>query len=411
MLNISQIKKDFPVLHRKIRGKPISYLDSAASSLKPRQVILAQDEYYKKFGVNIFRGIYKLSQEATAKYEEARKLVADFFGVADEKEIVFARNATEAINLVAYCWGRAAVDSDTTLVSTVTEHHANLVTWQQLAKERGATIKYLDIDDNGYLKASAGDLEKVVNKSTKMIALTHASNVLGTINPLKEIISQVKKINPSCLVLIDGAQAVPHFKVNILDLGCDFYCFSGHKMLGPTGIGVLWGRYELLERMPPFQFGGDMIKEVYLDRTIFEEPPTKYEAGTPNIAGAIGLGAAVNYLSKLGMDNVREHEKSLTAYAHKQLQSIEDLTIYGPEKIEDRGGVLAFNVKGLHVHDLAQVLDEENVCIRAGHHCAMPLHTRLGIASSARASFYIYNNEEDVDKLVAAIEKAKKVFK
>jgi len=419
MLDVLKIREDFPILKRKIKGKPIVYLDSAASSLKPRQVLEAMDKYYTQYGINIFRGIYKLSQEATEEYEKAREKVARFIGAKDAREIIFVRNATEAINLVAYAWGRANINEKSEIVSTVMEHHANLVPWQQLALETGATIKYLDIDEEGKLKTQNSklktksqmlNLEKVITKDTKIVALTYISNVLGTINPIKEITAQAKRINPKCLVLIDGAQAAPHLKVDVADLNCDFYAFSGHKMLGPMGIGVLWGKYELLNKMLPFQLGGEMIREVYLERTVFAEPPVKFEAGTPNVAGAIGLGAAIDYLENLGMENVRKHEEELTNYALEQFNNLNYLTIYGPKEPEDRGGVIAFNVYGVHAHDLAQVLDEENICIRSGHHCAMPLHRRLGIPASARASFYIYNTKEEIDKLVEGIKRAKKIF-
>ncbi len=408
MLDVNKIRLDFPLLERKINGKSIVYLDSAASSLKPSQVIEAMDNYYRQYGVNIFRGIYKLSQEATQEYEKAREKVAKFIGGKDSREVIFVRNTTEAINLVAYSWGRVNIDDQSEIVSTVMEHHANIVPWQELALETGATIKYLDINDNGELEV--GNYEWVTEK-TKLVCLTFVSNVLGTINPLKEIIRQIKNINPHCLVLVDGAQAVPHMKVNVLDLGGDFFAFSGHKMLGPMGIGVLWGKYSLLDKMVPFQMGGEMIKEVYLEKTTFAEPPLKFEAGTPNVAGAIGLAAAVDYLEKLGRENIRQHEIDLTAYALSNLGNLGYLDIYGPKKAEDRGGVIAFNLKGVHAHDLAQVLDEDNVCVRSGQHCAMPVHTRLGIPASARASFYIYNTKEEIDKLIEGIEKAKKIFK
>lgn len=410
MLDVQKIRKDFPILKRRINGRPIIYLDSAASSLKPRQVIETMDNYYQQYGVNIFRGIYTLSQEATEAYEKSREKVAKFIGVKDPKEVVFVRNATEAINLVAYAWGRANVDGKSEIISTVMEHHANLVTWQQLCLQKGAKIEYLDIDANGKLPDPTR-IASEISPKTKLLAITYVSNVLGTINPIKEIVEEVKKANPNCLVLVDAAQAVPHIKVNVGDLGCDFFAFSGHKMLGPMGIGVLWGEYKLLDKMAPFQYGGEMIKEVFLEKTTFAEPPLKFEAGTPNVAGAIGLGAAIDYLEELGMDKVRKHGKELTAYALSSLGDLSNLEIYGPKKAEEKGGVIAFNVKGIHAHDLAQILDEDNICIRSGHHCAMPLHTRLGIPASARASFYIYNTQEEIDKLVEGIEKAKKIFR
>lgn len=410
MLDILKIRQDFPILKRKINGKPLVYLDSGASSLKPRQVISAMDNYYENYGVNIFRGIYKLSQEATEEYEKARKKVADFIGSKDAREVIFVRNATEAINLVAYAWGKIKINKKSEIIATVMEHHANLVTWQQLALENKAEIKYLEIDENGKLPGPAQIASKI-SSATKLLAITHVSNVLGTINPLKQIVAEVKKINPNCLVLVDGAQAVPHMKIDIHDLGCDFYVFSGHKMLGPMGIGVLWGKYKLLDRMAPFQFGGEMIKEVFLEKSTFSEPPLKFEAGTPNVAGAIGLGAAIDYLEKIGMANIRKHEIDLIDYALKRFNGLNRLTIYGPKKPEERGGVIAFNIEGIHAHDLAQVLDEDNVCIRSGHHCAMPLHHLLEIPASARVSFYLYNTKEEIDQLIQGIEKAKKKFR
>ncbi|MBI4999526.1 SufS family cysteine desulfurase, partial [Candidatus Gottesmanbacteria bacterium] len=371
MLDVQKIRKDFPILKREIDGKPIIYLDSTASSLKLRQVLEAMDEYYTQYGINIFRGIYKLSQEATDEYENSRKKVAKFIGAKNENEVIFVRNATEAINLVTYAWGRINIDQNSEIISTVMEHHANIVTWQQLALETGAMIKYLDINEEGKLPKPKTISHQLSAKS-KLLAITHVSNVLGTINPIKEIIKEVKRINPSCLVLVDGAQAVPHMKVDVQDLGCDFYAFSGHKMLGPMGIGVLWGRSGILEKMLPFQLGVEMIREVYLEKTVFAEPPAKFEAGTPNVAGAIGLGAAIDYLEKIGMDEVRKHEEELVEYAIGQLSKISNIEIYGPKNPKDRGGVVAFNVKGIHAHDLAQVLDEDNICIRSGHHCAMP---------------------------------------
>lgn len=410
MLEVLEIRRDFPILKRKIDSKSIIYLDSAASSLKPRQVLEAMNEYYTQYGVNIFRGLYKLSAEATDAYEEARGKVAKFLGAKETREVVFVRNATEAINLVTYAWGRANIDEKSEIISTVMEHHANLVTWQQLAIETGATIKYLDIDTEGKLPRME-EIGNQISDRTKILAVTYASNVLGTINPIDEIVKIAKKRNPKIKILVDAAQGVPHMEVNVEDLNCDFLVFSGHKSLGPMGIGVLWGKYELLEKMLPFQLGGEMIREVYLERTTFNDPPHKFEAGTPNVAGAIGLGAAIDYLERIGMENVRKHEEELTTYALSRLADFKHLNIYGPKETKNRGGVIAFNIEGIHAHDLAQILDEDNICIRSGHHCAMPLHTRLGISASARASFYIYNTKEEIDKLIEGIKKAKKIFK
>ncbi|OGG04013.1 cysteine desulfurase, partial [Candidatus Gottesmanbacteria bacterium RBG_16_37_8] len=393
-MNFKNLRQDFPILNNKIKGKDLIYLDSTASSLKPRQVIEAECDYYENYGVNIFRGVYSLSEKATEKYEQTRKIVADFIGCQDEREIIFTRNATEAINLLADAWGRSKLQKGDNLISTVMEHHANLVPWQVLAREKQAHLRFIDIDNQGSLDLST--LDKIIDKKTKLVALTYVSNVLGTINPIKEIITKIKKFNPQILVLIDAAQAVPHQKVDIKNLAADFLVFSGHKMLSPTGIGVLWGRYDLLNDLPPYQTGGDMIREVYLDHTIYNDVPYRFEAGTPNIAGTIGLGEAIRYLTVLGMDNVRQHEIEITGYALDELKKIEGLTVYGPSPVQERGGVIAFNVKGIHPHDLAQILDSDNICIRSGHHCAMPLHARLNIHSSARASFYIYNSISDV---------------
>jgi len=407
-MNIPSVKKDFPIFKRKINKKPIIYLDSSASSLKPQSVVDAINDYYTRFSVNIFRGVYTLSEEATARYEEARNETASFIGAGNPSEVVFVRNASEAMNLVASSWGRQNVKKGDEIVSTVMEHHANIVPWQEIAKEKGAKVKYFDITSDGYLDTR--NLDALITKKTVMVCLTHISNVLGTINPIRQLVKKIKTLNPKTLVLVDAAQSVPHMNINVGDLGCDFLAFSGHKMLGPTGIGILWGRYDLLDSIPPYQFGGDMIKEVHLYGSTYKEPPHKFEAGTPHISGAIGLGAACKYLKKIGMENVRNHEKELTRYALSGLSTIKNLTVYGPKDSNDKGGVLAFSLKGIHPHDLASILNSDNVCVRSGHHCAMPLHERLGLPATTRASLYIYNDEEDVDALVEGVNKAKKIF-
>lgn len=410
-------RADFPLLKQKINRKRIVYLDSAATALKPRPVIDAINSYYTEYTANVFRGLYQLSEKATRKYEEVREKVASFINAKSVAEIIFTRSATEAINLVAYAWGRINLNEGDEIATTIMEHHSNFVPWQQLCLENGATLKIVDIDENGKLGTAvpAGrqenwELGNIISKRTKLVAITHVSNVLGTINPVKEIAEQIKRVNPKCLVLVDGAQAAPHMKVDVQELSCDFYAFSGHKMLGPTGIGVLWGRKELLEQMAPFNFGGEMIVEVHLDRTKFKHPPHKFEAGTPHIAGVIGLGAAIDYLTSLGMDKIRKHEVKLTEYVLGKLREVRKIRVYGPKNAELRGGVVAFNVinkkgKVIHAHDVAQVLNEDNICIRSGHHCTMPLHERLGVPASARASFYIYNTEEDMDMLIKGIKK------
>jgi cysteine desulfurase/selenocysteine lyase len=415
---------DFPVLKRRINGKRIVYLDSAASSLKPRAVIDALTNYYSNISANVFRGIYNLSEKATKEYETAREKVAKFINAHSSNEIIFTRSATESINLAAYSWGRLNINKGDEIATTIMEHHSNFVPWQQLAIENGGVLKIIDIDEIGHLdlkdkklKAQSSKLKSarkklklgnIVSKRTKLLAITHVSNVLGTINPIKEITKAVKEINPNCLVLVDGAQAVPHLKVDVQSLGCDFYAFSGHKMLGPTGIGVLWAKSEILGNLAPFNFGGSMISKVSVETSKFSQPPQKFEAGTPHIAGAIGLGAAVDYLSNIGMDEVREHEVELTEYALERLGEVEGIKIYGPESAKDRGGVVAFSIytkkgKLIHPHDVAQILNENNICVRAGHHCAMPLHKRLKITASVRASFYLYNTREDVDMLVEGV--------
>lgn len=408
MFDAQKIKSDFPLFRRQIRGKPIVYLDSTASSLKPQKVLDAINEYYTQYSVNIFRGVYTLSEEATIQYEKVREKVAAFIGAKNSSEIIFVRNATEAINLVMSSWGRKNIDEKSEIVATRMEHHANIVVWQELAKEKGAKLSFIPFDTEGYLDLS--QIEKLITKKTKLLALTSVSNVLGTINPVKEIIKKAKKINPEIKVLVDGAQTVPHMEVNMEDLGCDFFAFSGHKMLGPTGIGVLWGKYDLLDAIPPYQFGGEMIQAVYLEKTTFKNPPYKFEAGTPHIAGVIGLGAAIDYISQLGMKNVRLHEKELVEYGIAKLQEVERVTIYGPLNSEKKAGIIAFTVKGIHAHDVAQVLNNDNICIRSGHHCAMPLHLVLKLTATCRASFYIYNTKEDIDILIKGLLTVQKLF-
>ncbi len=402
------IKADFPILDKKVNGRNLVYLDSAATSQKPKQVIDAISDYYRNNNANVHRGIHTLSVEATEAYEGARKKVAGFVGVKDSSEIVFVRNATEAINLVAYSWGRLNIEKGDEVVVTVAEHHSNFVPWQQLAIENGATLKIVPIDSDGELDIEA--FEKAISSKTKLVAFFHVSNVLGTINDVKRLSTIVNR-KSKARILIDGAQAVPHMPVDISKIGCDFYVFTGHKMLGPTGIGVLWTRRELLSQMPPFLFGGEMISKVQLAKSTWNELPWKFEAGTPDIAGAVGLGAAVDYLSKIGMENVRKHEIELVEYAVKRLSKIKDVQIIGSLDPKKRGGVVAFNVDDIHAHDVASILDSEGIAIRSGHHCAQPLMEYLGIKSAARASFYIYNDKSDVDKLVEGIEKVRKVFK
>lgn len=408
MFSVAKIKKDFPILKRKIKGKPLVYLDNAATTQKPQVVIDALVDYYSNHNANIHRGIHTLAEEATALYEEARRKIAKFLGAKSEEEIIFVRNSTEAINLVAYSWGRKNLKEGDQIIISEAEHHSNLIPWQIIAKEKGAVLKFVRLNEEGYLDLS--NLRNLLTKKTKMVSITHISNVLGIINPVEEIARLAHTVGAK--IMIDGSQSAPRMPIDVKRLGCDFFAITGHKMLGPTGIGVLWGRQELLEEMPPFLGGGDMIREVYFDHFAPNDLPHKFEAGTPNIAGAIGLGAAVDYLTGLGMENVFKHEKRLTEYTLSNLSHLSNLTIYGPKNAEKKIGVVAFNLEGIHAHDLAQLLDEEGIAIRSGHHCAMPFHReRLHISASARASFYIYNDRDDIDKLVEGIKKAEKIFK
>jgi cysteine desulfurase/selenocysteine lyase len=399
MIDAARIKKDFPQLTRVIDGKPIVYLDSAATSLKPQVVLDKEQEYYTKYSANIFRGIYTISEEATAEYEKARQQVATFIGASDSREVVFTRNATESINLVAY----SLLSKGDHVVSTIMEHHSNFVPWQQMGN-----LSVWNIDRAGQFNLS--DLDTLVTRETKVLAFTAVSNVLGTITPVAAIVKEVKRRNPHCIVLVDAAQAIPHMKVNVHEWGADVVVFSSHKMLGPTGVGVLWARYELLDQMKPFLYGGEMIEEVRIDKTIFKTPPHKFEAGTPHIAGVIGLGAAVSYLSDLGMDAVRAHEQEIVSYAMRKMQTISGLTMYGPIDPTLHAGVIAFTLSGIHPHDIAQVLNDDNICIRSGNHCAMPLHASFNLAATARASMYIYTSHEDIDALVVGLTKVQKKF-
>ncbi len=404
-LDVNAVRADFPILQRQVHGKPLVFLDSAASSQKPLAVIEAMDHYYRTTHANVHRGIYQLSEEATDAYEKARARVARFIN-ADRQEIIFVRNATEAINLVASSWGRANLRPGDEILLTEMEHHANLVPWQLVAQEKGARLRFIPITPDGQLDLSG--LDDLLTPRTKMVAFTQASNVLGTLTPVRRIADAAHAVGAR--VLVDGAQGAPHMPTDVQALGCDFYAFSSHKMCGPTGIGVLWGRRELLEAMPPYMAGGEMIRRVTLERSEWAALPHKFEAGTPAIAEAIGLGAAVDYLTRLGMEAVRAHEKELTAYALERLSEVPGLTVLGPTDVEIRGGVAAFTLDGAHPHDIATILDSEGVAVRAGHHCAMPLHTKLAVSATTRASFYIYNTPDEIDRLVEALYRVKHIF-
>jgi len=405
-LDVAAIRRDFPILDELENGQKVAYLDNGASSQRPEPVINAMLEYYHKYNANIHRGVYRWSEEATRGYEGAHRKVARFINAYSPREVIFTRNTTESLNLVAYSWGRANVREGDEIVSTVIEHHSNIVPWQVLAAEKNAKLRYIPMTKDGQLDLT--DLDTIVNEKTKLVTFTHMSNVLGSISPVAAVVKRAKEVG--AIVILDGAQSAPHMPVDVQALGCDFYAFSGHKMLGPTGIGVLWGRREILEEMPPFITGGDMIRDVSLARSTWNDLPWKFEGGTPSIAEGIGLGAAVDYLSRLGMDNIRRHEIELTAYALEQMAGIPDLTIYGPTNAQTRGGIISFNLGEVHPHDLATMLDREAIAVRAGHHCCQPLIELLETTATTRASFYIYNTPEEVDRLVAALHKARKIF-
>ena len=402
----AQRRADFPILTREVRpGVPVVYLDSTATSQKPLTVIEAMNNYYRLSNANVHRGIHALAEEATALYEGGRERVAKFINARTTKEIIFTRNTSEAINLVAYSWGRANIRAGDVIVLTEMEHHSNLVPWQMLAAERGARLEFIPVTDGGELDLST--LDRLLALSPKLVCFTHMSNVLGTINPVTEIAAKAHAAG--ALVLVDGAQSVPHLPVDVQTLGADFLAFSAHKMCGPTGIGVLWGRQALLEEMPPFLGGGDMIRRVYLREFKPNALPYKFEAGTPAIAEAIGFGAAVDYLSNAGREAIQAHEQEIIAYAIERLEEVPGVKVYGPPA-EKKGGVAAFTLNGIHPHDIAQVLDRDGIAIRAGHHCAMPLHDRYQLTATARASFYLYNTPQEVDKLIEGLYKVKRMF-
>ena len=402
----ADIRNDFPILSRSVHGKPLVYLDSAASSQKPRAVIDTMNVYYETYNANVHRGVYEISEEATAAMEKARVKVARFVNARQGKQIIFTRNTSEGINLVAYTWGNANIKAGDLIILTEMEHHSNLVPWQLLAQRTGARLEFVPVTDDGLLRLDI--YEQLLQQQPKLVAFTHVSNVLGTINPAQAMIAQAHAVGAT--VLLDAAQSVPHLPVDVQALDVDFLCFSGHKMLGPTGIGVLYGKRDLLESMPPFMGGGDMIRTVSLRESTWNDLPWKFEAGTPAIAEAIGLGAAVDYLNSLGMQNVVRHEQEITSYAMQQLQEIPGLTIYGPPA-SLRGGVISFTLGDIHPHDLASILDQEvGVAVRAGHHCAQPLMERFGLAATARASFYVYTIKEDIDILVQGLRKAMHIF-
>jgi cysteine desulfurase/selenocysteine lyase len=417
-LDVEAIRADFPILSRTVRnGKKLVYLDSGATSQKPRAVLDAERDFYENHNAAVHRGAHQLAEEATDLYEEARRTIGRFIGTADEREIVFTRNTTEAINLVAYALSNAAtakeeafrryaVGQGDEIVVTEMEHHGNLVPWQQLCERTGATLRWLGLTDDGRLDLS--DLDTVVNERTKLVAVTQQSNILGTINPIAPIVERAHAVG--ALVLVDGAQSVPHQPVDVQAMGADFLAFSGHKMLGPTGVGVLWGRYEILDALPPFLTGGSMIEVVRMEGSTFAAPPQRFEACVPMTAQVIGLGAAVDYLTALGMDRVEEHEKAITGYALQRLQEIPGVTVIGPPDTVARGGAVSFTVEGIHPHDVGQVLDDLGVAVRVGHHCAWPVVRRYGVPATTRATFYVYTGYDDIDALADGVREAQRFF-
>lgn len=407
MFDPQLVKKDFPIFLRTINDKPLVYLDSAATSQKPRQVLDAERSYYEHYNANVHRGAHTLGDEATRLLAESRQAVARFVGAPKTEEIIFVRNTTEAINLVAYAWGLDNLKKGDVVLSTLMEHHANLVPWQEVARRMGAKLELVGLTKDG--QVDMDDYKAKLKLKPRMVTFTHVSNALGTINPAIEMTKLAHKAG--ALVLIDGAQAVSHMSVDIQAIGCDFYAFSGHKMLGSMGIGVLWGKKEILERMSPFLTGGGMISEVYPDHAMWAELPDKFEAGTPNVAGAVGLKTAIEYLEKLGMGDVRKHDQEIIDYALNQLYKVRNLVILGPNNSIVRSGSVSFEYQGVHAHDVATILDSEGVAVRSGHHCTMPLHNYLNVAASIRASFNVYTTKSDIDALVLALGKVKEVFK
>ena len=403
-LDVEAVRKDFPILNQIVNDEPLVYLDNAATTQKPRQVLRAITDYYENDNANVHRGVHTLAERATAAYEAARERARSFIHAASTKEVLFTRGTTTGLNWVARYAESVLQPGDEVLIS-VMEHHSNIIPWQEACKETGARLIYAYLKD-GMLDLA--DFQSKLTEKTRFVALAHVSNVLGVVNPIKEIAELVHQTN--ALLVVDGAQSVPHMKIDVQDLDVDFFAFSGHKMLGPTGIGVLYGKEGLLERMSPVEFGGEMIDFVYEQEATWKELPWKFEAGTPNIAGAIGLAAAIDYLDKIGMETVHQYEQELIAYVFPKLQAVEGLTIYGSEDLTQRSGVISFNLAGLHPHDVATALDYEGVAVRAGHHCAQPLLSYLGVAATVRASFYLYNTKADCDKLVEALQKTKEFF-
>jgi|SRR6188768_944108 len=407
IVNSYELRNDFPIFKKKINGKDLVYLDNASTTQKPYSVINSITDFYSNYNSNIHRAVYQLAEEATELYEQSRKKIANFINVRPE-EIIFTRNTTESINLIAHSWARSNLKKDDVIAITEIEHHSNIVPWQILCQEIGTRLEYVGIDESGFLDVEYL-IELISSRKVKLVSISHMSNVLGTIVPIERIIKTAHQYDIP--VIVDGAQSVPHMPVDAKNLDCDFLVFSAHKMLGPTGVGVLYAKKELLEKMKPFMGGGDMIKEVFKFHTNYNEVPYKFEAGTPNIADVVGFGAAVDYLEKIGMENIRKHEIYLTEYALESMQSLKYITIYGPMDSKFRGGVISFNIADIHPHDLATIMNDHGIAIRSGHHCAQVLMQRLDVPATSRASFYIYNTKEEIDKFVNAIKEAGRIFK
>ena len=404
--DVNKIRNEFPILNQVVNGKPLTYLDSAATAQKPRSVLDVVEKYYREDNANVHRGIHELSRRATLAYEGARNRVAEWLGASEPAEVIWTRGTTESINLVAATWGMDQLGEGDEILLTTMEHHSNIVPWQLVARRTGARLRYIEMDDEGKLKLD--DLDEQLTDRTRLVALTHVSNALGTVNPVARIIEAAHA--RGALVLLDGAQAVPHMKVNVGELGVDFYAFSSHKMYGPTGAGVLWARKELLEEMSPYQGGGEMIAVVGRDESSWADVPHKFEAGTPNIAGVVGTAAALDFIEHIGYEALREHEACLLRYALNRLAQIPDLTIYGPKNLKERSGVISFALGDAHPHDIATILDSEGVAIRAGHHCAQLVMKHLGVAATTRASFSLYNTTGDVDRLVEGLQVVQSIF-
>ena len=407
IVNSYELRNDFPIFKKKINGKDLVYLDNASTTQKPYSVINSITDFYSNYNSNIHRAVYQLAEEATELYEQSRKKIANFINVRPE-EIIFTRNTTESINLIAHSWARSNLKKDDVIAITEIEHHSNIVPWQILCQEIGTRLEYVGIDESGFLDVEHL-IELISSRKVKLVSISHMSNVLGTIVPIERIVKTAHQYDIP--VIVDGAQSVPHMPVDVKNLDCDFLVFSAHKMLGPTGVGVLYAKKELLEKMKPFMAGGDMIKEVFKFHTNYNEVPYKFEAGTPNIADVVGFGAAVEYLEKIGMENIRNHEIYLTEYALESMQSLKHITIYGPMDSKFRGGVISFNIADIHPHDLATIMNDHGIAIRSGHHCAQVLMQRLDVPATSRASFYIYNTKEEIDKFVNAIKEAGRIFK